>query len=199
MSKAATDTLQKVSAEFEAEVLSDLQGGRDQAVQSVQAVRKETSEAVAKTIEGGERQAESVKRQIIGAAELEVRNAQLKSLETAVNEVFDSAVRRVSALSDSAIETSLTGLIKEGIEVIGPRAVVHCSAKQRKAVTSAVRKLNKGPVRLTVDEKGIETMGGVILASPNGSVRFDNTFEARLERMRPTLRKEVAGILTGSQ
>ena len=199
MSKAATDTLQKVSAEFEAEVLSDLQGGRDQAVQSVQAVRKGTSEAVAKTIEGGERQAESVKRQIIGAAELEVRNAQLKSLETAVNEVFDSAVRRVSALSDSAIESSLNGLIKEGIDVIGPRAVVHCSAKQRKAVTSAVRKLNKGPVRLTVDEKGIETMGGVILASPNGSVRFDNTFEARLERMRPNLRKEVAGILTGSQ
>jgi len=198
MSKAASDTLQKVSAEFEAEVLSDMQAGRDQAVQSVQAARKETSEAVAKTIEGGERQAESVKRQIIGAAELEVRNAQLKSLESAVNEVFDSAVRRVSSLSDSAIEGSLTALIREGVEVIGPKAIVRCSAKQRKAVSSAVKKLNKGPVRLTVDEKGIETIGGVILATPDGAVKFDNTFEARLERMRPILRKEVAGILTGS-
>jgi V/A-type H+-transporting ATPase subunit E len=198
VSKAAADTLQKVSAEFEAEVLSDLQAGRDQAIQNVQAVRKETSEAVAKTIEGGERQAESVKRQIIGSAELEVRNAQLKSLETAVNDVFDSAVRRISSLSDSAIESSLTALIMEGIEVIGPRAVVHCSAKQRKAVSSAVRRLNKGHVKLTVHDKGIETIGGVILATSNGSVKFDNTFEARLERMRPTLRKEVAGILTGS-
>jgi V/A-type H+/Na+-transporting ATPase subunit E len=198
MSKAATDTLQKVSAEFEAEVLSDLQAGRDQAVQTVQAVRKATSEAVAKTIEGGERQAESVKRQIIGAAELEVRNAQLRSLETAVNEVFDSAVRRVSSLSDSAIESSLTALITEGIDVIGPKAVVRCSAKQRKAVSLAVRRLNKGPVRLTVDEKEIETIGGVVLVTSNGAVKFDNTFEARLERMRPTLRKEVAGILTGS-
>jgi V/A-type H+-transporting ATPase subunit E len=198
MSKAATDTLQKVSDEFEAEVVSDLQAGRDQAMQNVQAARKQTSEAVAKTVEGGERQAEAVKRQIIGAAELEVRNAQLKSLETAVNEVFDSAVRRVSSLSDSAMEGSLTALIREGIDVIGPRAIVHCSAKQRKAVSTAVRKLNRGPVKLIIDEKEIESIGGVILAAPNGSVKFDNTFEARLERMRPALRKEVAGILTGS-
>jgi len=198
MSKAATDTLQKVSSEFEAEVLSDLQAGRDQAHQTVQTVRKETSEAVAKIIEGGERQAESVKRQIVGAAELEVRNAQLRSLEKSVNEAFDSAVRRVSSLSDSAVESSLAALIREGMDAIGPKAVVHCSAKQRKAVSSAVRKLNKGVVKLTVDEKGIETIGGVVLSTSNGSVKFDNTFEARLERMRPTLRKEVAGILTGS-
>jgi len=198
VSKAAADTLQKVAAEFEADVLSDLQAGKEQALQNVQAVRRETAQAVAKTIEGGERQAESVKRQIIGAAELEVRNAQLRSLETTVNEVFDSAVRKVSSLSDSALEGSLTFLIKEGMDVIGPRAVVHCSANQRKAVSGAVRKLNKGPVKLTVDEKGIETIGGVVLATSNGSMKFDNTYEARLERMRQTLRKEVAGILTGS-
>jgi V/A-type H+-transporting ATPase subunit E len=198
VSKAAADTLQKVAAEFEADVLSDLQAGKEQALQKVQAVRRETAQAVAKTIEGGERQAESVKRQIIGAAELEVRNAQLRSLETTVNEVFDSAVRKVSSLSDSALESSLAFLIREGLDVIGPRAVVHCSANQRKAVSGAVRKLNKGPVKLTVDEKGIETIGGVVLATSNGSMKFDNTYEARLERMRQTLRKEVAGILTGS-
>jgi len=198
VSKAAADTLQKVAAEFEADVLSDLQAGKEQALQNVQAVRRETAQAVEKTIEGGERQAESVKRQIIGAAELEVRNAQLRSLETTVNEVFDSAVRKVSSLSDSALESSLAFLIREGLDVIGPRAVVHCSANQRKAVSGAVRKLNKGLVKLTVDEKGIETIGGVVLATSNGSMKFDNTYEARLERMRQTLRKEVAGILTGS-
>jgi V/A-type H+-transporting ATPase subunit E len=198
MGNASADTLQKVSAEFEAEVLSDLQAGMDQAVQIVEISRKETAEAVSKTLEGGERQAESVKRQIIGAAELEVRNAQLRSLERSVNEVFDSAVKRVTSLSDSAVEGSLTALIREGLDVIGPRAVVHCSTKQRKAVSSVVRRLNKGSVRLTVDEKGIETIGGVTLTTSNGSVKFDNTFEARLERMRPTLRKDVAAILTGS-
>jgi V/A-type H+/Na+-transporting ATPase subunit E len=198
MSKAASDTLEKVSTEFEAEVLADLQAGRDQAVQNVQTIRRETAEEVGKALEAGERQADSVRRQIIGAAELEVRNAQLRSLEAAVTEVFDSAVRKVSSLSGQDEEESLTNLIREGMDVIGSKAVVHSSAKERKAVSAAVRKLNKGPVKLTVDEEGIETIGGVTLTSSDGSVKFDNTFEARLERMRPELRKEVAGILSGA-
>lgn len=198
MSKAASDTLQKVSAEFEAEVLSDLQAGRDQAVQNMEAVRKEAAEAVAKTLEGGEKQAESVKRQVIGAAELEVRNAQLRSLEKSVNEVFDAAVKEVSSLSGPDLERSLTTLIQEGMDVIGSRARVHCSANQRKAVSAAVRRLNKGSVKLVVDDRDIQTIGGVTLTTTDGAVKFDNTFEARLERMKPSLRKEVAGILTGA-
>lgn len=198
MSKAAEDTLQKVSAEFEAEMLSDLQAGRDQAMQNMERIRREAAGEVAKAIENGERQAESTQRQIVGAAELDVRNAQLKSLESGVNEVFASAIRRVSSLSGPAEEGTLSTLISEGLEVIGNKAVVHCSPKQKKAVSAAVKKLNKGPVRLSVDEKGIETIGGVMLSTSDGSVKFDNTFEARLERMRPTLRKEVAGILAGS-
>jgi V/A-type H+/Na+-transporting ATPase subunit E len=198
VSKAASDTLEKVSAEFEAEVLADLQAGTDQAIQSVQTMRREAADEVAKALEAGERQADSVRRQIIGAAEIEVRNAQLRSLEVAVTEVFDSAVRKVSSLSGEAEEASLTTLLKEGMEAIGTKAVVHSSAKERKAVSAAVRKLNKGPVRLSVDEKGIETIGGVMLTTSDGSVKFDNTFEARLERMRPSLRKEVAAILTAA-
>lgn len=36
------------------------------------------------------------------------------------------------------------------------------------------------------------------MTSMDGSVRFDNTFEARLERMRPTLRMEASAILTSA-
>jgi len=198
MSKAASDTLEKVSTEFEAEILADVQEGRDQAMQGIQAIRRETAEEVAKTLEAGERQAESVKRQLVGAAELEVRNAQLKSLESAIDAVFESAVRRISSLSGQAEEDSITTLIREGMGVIGSRAVVQSPAKDRKVVSSAARKLSRGPVRLTVGEEGIESIGGVILSTSDGTVKFDNTYEARLERMKPTLRKEVAGILTGA-
>jgi len=41
-------------------------------------------------------------------------------------------------------------------------------------------------------------MGGVVLTTSDGSIRFDNTFEARLERTKPTLRKDVAAILAGA-
>jgi V/A-type H+/Na+-transporting ATPase subunit E len=188
--------LEKVSSEFEAEVLADLQSGLSEALSRIEAARKQAAEAVAKTLENGERQAESIKRQIIGAAELEARNAELKSLEKAINEVFDLAVKEVSELSGEAHEKSLARLIEEGLDIIGPKATVQCNSREKKAVASAIRGLGGGKAKITLDEQSIETIGGVLLATDDGSVRFDNTYEARLERMRPALRKEVAGILT---
>ena len=197
MSKAASDTLEKVSVEFEAEVLSDLESGRKDAQAAVESARKQTSDAVAKILETGMKQSESVKRQIVGAAELEARNAQLKSLEKAVNEAFDLASKEVSALSGSRHEKAVGRLIQEGLDVIGTRAKVQCASKDKRAVASAIKKL--GPkAKVSLDDRPIETMGGVVLISTDGSVRFDNTFEARLERMKATLRKEVAAVLTGA-
>jgi len=198
LSKAASDTLEKVSGEFETEVLADLKAGRSEALAKIEAVRKETTEAVGKILETSEKQAESVKRQIVGAAELDARNAQLRSLEKAVNEAFDLATKQISALSSASQEKALTFLIQEGLDVIGPRATVSCAPKDRKAVSAAIKKLGS-KAKLSLDDGEIDTMGGVILTAPDGTVRFDNTFEARLERMRPTLRKAVAAILTGGE
>ena len=198
MSKAASDTLEKVSGEFETEALADLEAGRSETLARIEAVRKETSEAVGKILETGEKQAESVKRQIIGAAELDARNAQLRSLEKAVNEAFDLAAKQISAVSGASQEKALASLIEEGLEVIGSRARVSCASKDRKAVSAAMKKLGN-TAKLSLDEEDVDTMGGVILTTTDGTVRFDNTFEARLERMRPTLRKAVAAILTGDE
>jgi V/A-type H+-transporting ATPase subunit E len=197
LSRAASDTLEKVSREFEAEVLTDLEAGRSVTLAKIEAVRKETAEAVAKILETGEKQAESAKRQMIGAAELDARNAQLRSLERAVNEAFDLATRQISSETGASQEKALVSLIQEGLDVIGPRASLQCAAKDRRAVSSAIRKFGS-KAKLSQSDGEIDTVGGVVLTTPDGSVRFDNTFEARLERMRPTLRKEVAAILTGS-
>jgi len=196
MTKAAADTLEKVSGEFESEVLTGLEAGRSEALARVDSVRKETEEAVAKILETGDKQAESVKRQIVGAAELDARNAQLRSLEKAVNEVFDLAAKNITSSSGASYEKAMTGLIEEGLAVIGTKAKARCSSKDRKAVSAAVKKLGS-KAKVSFDDEPVETIGGVVLTTPDGSVRFDNTFEARLERMRPTLRKEVAAILTG--
>lgn len=197
MSSAAADTLEKVSGEFEAEAIGAHESGRKETLARVESVRKETTEAVAKIIETGAKQAESSKRQIIGTAELEARNSQLKSLEKAVNEVFETATRKVSASSGDQYEAAMGRLIQEGLDVIGPRAKVQCASKDRKVVAAAMKKL-AGKEKVSLDEDPVETMGGIIMSTPDGSVRFDNTFEARLERLKPILRKEVASILTGT-
>ena len=196
MSKAASDTLAKVSGEFETEVLADIQVGRAEALAKISAVRKETADAVSKILETGAKQAESVKRQVIGTAELDVRNAQLKALERAVNEAFERATKGISESSGASYEKAIASLIHEGLDIIGTKAKVGCATKDRKIVAAAVKKLGSG-AGLTMDDEPIETIGGVVLSTLDGTVRFDNTFEARLERMKPSLRKEVASVLTG--
>ncbi len=198
MSRAASDTLEKVSGEFESEVLSDLEAGRSETLAKIEAVRKETMEAVSKILETSEKQAESARRQIIGAAELETRNAQLRSLERAVNGAFDLAAKEISSASGATHEKALAALIQEGLDVIGLRAKVRCASKDRRAVATAIRKFGS-KAKLSLDNEPVDTMGGVVLTTPDGAVRFDNTFEARLERMRPILRKDVASVLMGTE
>jgi V/A-type H+-transporting ATPase subunit E len=152
---------------------------------------------VTKILQTGVKRAEALKRQIVGAAELEVRNAHLRTVEEAVNHAFSTAISRISTASTVRYERSIVRLIKEGTNAIGPRAVVFCKMEDRELVASIVRELNEGPTRLTVDSKNLDTVGGVALGTSNGSLRFDNTFEARLQRMKSELRKDVAALLSG--
>ena len=183
-----------MSNEFEEEVVTDLEAGRKETLAKLESARKETEEAVSKILETGLKQAESVKRQVIGAAELDARNIQLKALEVAVNNAFGVAAKEISQTKGASYERAMVRLIQEGIDVIGANARVQCSSADRRVVLSALGKVEG---RVSLGDVPVETIGGVVLTTPDGSVRFDNTFEARLERMRPTLRKDVAAILTG--
>ena len=195
LSKASTDTLQKVSDEFEGEALADLQEGMEQSLALIDAARRETKEEISKILEASVKQADALKRQIIGAAELEARNAQLKALEKAMNDAVAGAVSGAPGVERRRYEAALGRLISEGVGVIGPKAAVFCNSKDRALVSSVLKEMSKQFPGLVPGEADTTTVGGVVLATTDGSVRFDNTLEARLERLRPTLRKEVADLL----
>jgi len=38
----------------------------------------------------------------------------------------------------------------------------------------------------------IDCLGGVIIKSKNGTMSFDNTLDARINRLKPLIRKEIA-------
>lgn len=192
------DTLKKVAAEFEIELLAELQRGKEQALSKVEASRRETEVAVTRILESSVKQGDSLRRQIIGAAELEARNAQLKTLEKAVVDVFEAAVNELREGFGASYEASLTRLVKEGLEVIGSEVKVYCRSEDKKTVSAILRKLGDNQFKLVLEEKSIDAIGGVVLTSMDGSVKLDNTFEARLERMRPTLRMQVSATLTSN-
>lgn len=191
-----TYTLDKVSSELLNEVDAELESGRKEALERMRAVLQETKSKSAKILETGDRQADSARRKILGAAELKSRNDLLRTLEEASNEVFQEALKNLSRSSDR-YEKSLERLIREGVAVIGTDAIVECNERDRDPVAAIIKAMNRAHgSKLTMAEKSIKTIGGVVLHSKDLSTRFDDTFETRLERMRPQLRSEVVKLLS---
>ena len=142
--EAAKNTLQTVSNELQKEILADLEDGRNQSLVLVDAAVRETGEAVSKIRETSVKQAESLKRQMIGSAELESRNFQLKTVEEEVNSSFDDAIKGISELPAAQYEEALSRLINEGAHIIGSKATVSCSAKDKKAVIASSSETKQG-------------------------------------------------------
>jgi V/A-type H+-transporting ATPase subunit E len=197
-SKSVEYTLDKVASEALTEILAEIEAGKSEALEQFRSMNRSTKAEVAKILEGSEREAESIRRQILGSAELEARNSILRSLEEASNRIVQDSLSAVTVKKPDDYERALAKLISEGALVIGKDATVNCNTKDKKVVGSIVKELNaKKGMRLTVSNKSIGAMGGVVLESKDGTIRYDNTLEARLERIRPQLRREIVNILSG--
>jgi V/A-type H+-transporting ATPase subunit E len=197
-SKSVEYSLDKVASEALTEIVAEIEAGKNEAVEQLRSMNRSTKSEVTKILETSAREAESIQRQILGSAELEARNSTLRALEEASNRIIQDSLKAVSEKRAAAYEQALAKLISEGALVIGKDAIVHSNAKDKKLVGSIVKELNKkSGFRLEVSDEDIQAMGGVVLQSKDGTIRYDNTLEARLERIKPQLRREIVDVLSG--
>jgi V/A-type H+-transporting ATPase subunit E len=187
-------TLSKVSEEFLSEVYSDIKNASQELLEITEKEMRDVKESFTKIIESAQKQAESLKRQIIGSAEIEARNYQLRVLEDAVVAVINSALERLQKIEQERYEEALSKMLHEAYETIGKECIVYCNKKDRSLVSSLVKKLKLG--KISVSPEHIDTAGGIVVESKDRTIRFDNTVEARIERMKQELRKEISSILS---
>jgi vacuolar-type H+-ATPase subunit E/Vma4 len=90
-------------------------------------------------------------------------------------------------------------LVCEAVERLGAdEVIVHADAATRKVLSDEV--LAEMEKELSVRLKAGEPLAqssGVVIETPDGHRRYDNTFETRLARMHDTLRTPVYHILMG--
>ncbi|HKB55340.1 MAG TPA: V-type ATP synthase subunit E family protein, partial [Ramlibacter sp.] len=53
--------------------------------------------------------------------------------------------------------------------------------------------------QLKLSDEPLDSIGGVLVGSVDGNIRFDNTFEGRMERMGETLQRVVADRLIADE
>jgi len=149
-------------------------------------------------------QAELEKQRIIANAKLEVRRKKLVLQEELINEVIGAIKDRLLSIPEAEYMEILKDLIVTGIRELGEEKVVLSSngetlsllkAHLKEMEESVNEKLGKD-ITISLGEP-IETIGGVIVQNLEKTIRIDNTFEARMERLQADLRTKIAKILFG--
>ena len=183
-------SIDKILKKTEKEILSVLENAGSDSKQTLDNALPKLEQEFDKIISDGKKEADKIEKQIIGGADIEVRNKQLLLLEEGVDKVFAKALDQISNTDRSRDYSNLiNNLLNESTKILGTTEVtVFTNAKDKDVVKSALSKFSGA--KLSSDT--IDCLGGIIIKSKDGTMTFDNTIDARIERLKPLIRKEIA-------
>jgi V/A-type H+/Na+-transporting ATPase subunit E len=195
-------TVKKVSDEALSEMVQSIAESKSAALDVVNRKMNEAQAETEKIAEQQKRQAEALKRQIIGTAEMTSRNKILEIVEENLNEAFSRALDKLGE-STTQLEYNriLKSLVLEGVDIVGgSNFVVSANSKDQQLLQLIVEQIaHERNIKIVRSDSRVSgTVGGVIISSADGFVTFDNTYEARLERLKPELRKQIAQLFTAT-
>ncbi len=122
-----------------------------------------------------------------------------------VDDTFKKAEEKLQEYVEKpAYQATLNNLIMEaGVALGGGELVVKLDEKNKKKMSKHVleklsreiQKLTNTETKIVVGEATIKTVGGAIISASNQKATVDNTFEARLERIKEEAKAELETIL----
>ncbi len=182
--------IEKIVKKTEKEILLDLKNSGSDSKQTLDDSLTKLEQEFDKIISDGNKEADKIEKQIIGGADIDVRNKQLLLLEEGVDKVFSKALDQIANTDRSGDYSNLIKtLLDESTKILGTTEVtVFTNAKDKDVVKSALTKFSGA--KLSSDT--IDCLGGIIIKSKDGTMTFDNTIDARIERLKPLIRKDIA-------
>ncbi|MCS4538304.1 MAG: V-type ATP synthase subunit E family protein [Thaumarchaeota archaeon] len=189
---ALDNVVGKVVEEAKQEILKILESGKMEGEDIIYQAQREAEVEAGKILSSKDRQVESLSRRIIGSAELEARNKSLRLVEDNINKVFENALGKLAKNKPKEYKEAMRKMAAEAVEAVGAKKVILSCNNEDKSLVKGIAKQVSKSIDVSVADKSIVCVGGVKAATADGSIRFDNTLEARLNRMKPTLRKQIA-------
>ena len=193
-------TVDKVLAQKQEEFMTQIESAYQEAASNLESSKGSLRSEYEKIIQGSKKQAENLKRQILGSKRLESRNQELLLIEMAVNDYFEKARERFRELPrDKEYKSMINEMIDDCISAIGTEEIIiESNEKDSKMISEIISKKSK-KVKLSLSEKPINVIGGLRAMSADGSLTYDSTLELRMERLKPLIRKEIVQRLRGDK
>ncbi len=195
---AVQNVLDKVSKQAKDEIVGTLEAGLEESQGLMVALEKETKKEVQNIMTEAQREAEIRSRRITGEAEISARNKSLQLVELTLKSVFEKALSLMKNDQYSHSEELLEKLLRGSLQFVQSGEIrVNLTQKDSTALSRILPKVSKETgVKMVIDEKPLDSSGGLRISSFDGSISYDNTFEARLERVKPILRRKLSAILS---
>jgi len=185
-------TVDRILEQTQKDILSSIESAMDEANTSLDNAVPVLEQEYEKILSDGRKEAEKIHRQVVGSSDLEARNKQLLTLEAAVNDVFNRALEQTAAMdrNDEDYITLTKSLLAESVNILGSDDVMVYTSTGDRDVVQAV--LSSDYPNSELAAEAIDCLGGVRIRSKDGTMTFDNTLDARIERMKPLIRKNIA-------
>ena len=183
-------TIDKILNQTESNIQSGLGSALDESQQKLDDSVKTLEQEYDQIISDGKKEADKIEKQIIGSADLEVRNKQLTTIEQSIDRVFTKALEEIANADRSGDYSNLIkSLLDESTKILGTtEVVVSTNAKDKDSVQAL---LSQYP-GAELSPETIDCLGGVKVKSKDGTMSFDNTVDAKIERLKPLIRKDIA-------
>ena len=178
--------LERNSSEFSQSLKNSLTDAQKTLSDSLPMLEEEYEKIIA----DGKKEADKIEKQIIGSADLQSRNKTLLIVQESTDKVLEKAKEKISNMDRNSEYSSLIAkLLTEATSALNTSdVIVFTNSKDKDVVQSAVS--NISGAELSSDT--IDCMGGVRVTSKDGSMSFDNTIDARIELLKPLIRKDIA-------
>jgi V/A-type H+/Na+-transporting ATPase subunit E len=194
-------TINKVISQAEADFITQIDSSFQESLKNLAASRTKLEAEYNRILEGARKQADNLKRQIVGSSRLSARNRQLVLIESAVNDTFEKAKTILaSSNKENSYRLLMRKILKDSVMMIdSDQVIVECNKNDielvKEAISDSFNDNNK--IKIKISDHPLNAIGGIRLTSADGSMTFDNTLDSRIERLKPLIRKNIAQMLRG--
>ncbi|HSA72557.1 MAG TPA: V-type ATP synthase subunit E [Nitrososphaeraceae archaeon] len=192
-------TIDKVLSQKESALISEIDSALQNSLKNLESSKTTLQVEYDAIIESSKKQAENLKRQIVGSSTLNARNKELIIIESAIDEIFTKAKEKLAqSNNDKNYEKLLTRMIQDSVSKLGSDTIIQCNKADQNLVRKISSQESTGKnMKISVSDDFLDIIGGLKATSADGTMTLDNTLDSNIESLKPLIRKDIVQLLRG--
>ena len=194
-------TIDKVLSQKESALITEIDSALKNSLKNLESSKSNLQAEYDNIIEASNKQAENLKRQIIGSSTLSARNKELVIIESAIDEIFNKAKEKLAkSNNEKNYEKLLNNLIADSAGKLGSEIIIQCNKTDLKLVKKIASDIStEKKMKITVSDEVLDIIGGIKATSLDRTMTLDNTLDSSIESLKPLIRKEIVQLLRGEK